>query len=151
MNFTLNQIVKTLENIADRHKLINSFDHGDLWEASKDSIQYPYMFAVQINPVTTTEREVLLKFSLLFMDLVKQGEENTGSGNETEVQSDQLQIALDVRAELMKPSYEDSFRVDFNSNIEMFTERFNDLVSGCKMDLTFRITDLKDRCAIPIE
>jgi hypothetical protein len=149
MNFTLNQIVKTLENIADRHKLINSFDHGDIWEVGKDSITYPYMFAVQVNPITTTEREVHLKFSLLFMDLVKQGEENTGSGNELEVQSDQLLTALDVRAELLKPDYEDSFRVEFTSNIDLFTERFEDYVSGAKMDLTFKVTDLKDRCAIP--
>ncbi len=148
MKYSLNQIIKKLELIAGSHKQINSFDHGDLWEVDKDSVAYPYMFAV-LGGITAQERTVNVKLSLLFMDIVRQGEENTGCGNEAEVLSDMLLIALDVRAELMNPSNEDNFLIDFNSNIETFTERFGDYVSGCKMDITFIISELKDRCAIP--
>jgi len=79
------------------------------------------------------------------MDLVHKDERN-----ELEVLSDTLQMATDVVAQLRNPIYEDWFIVGDNVTFEDFTERFNDEVSGYKIDISLILSEQFNLCALPI-
>jgi hypothetical protein len=142
---TLNQIVQQLQEIANNHLQVNTWGFGDIWEiAASGDIQYPLNWVtLEGVDVSTSAKTETYKFSLLFMDAVKNGEIN-----ETEVLSDQLSIAKDFLAQLKHPSYDWNFQ-DNVSTLEDFTERFVDSVSGWKMNIAFVLPFTSDRCAMP--
>lgn len=142
---TLNEVVHELEQIANNHLQINTFGFGDVWEiATSGDITYPLMWTtIDGVDISTKDKTEVYRFSLLFMDIVKNGEIN-----ETEVLSDQLSIAKDVLALLKSPSYEWTFE-DNTSTLEDFTERFVDSVSGWKMNISLRLPFTSDRCVVP--
>jgi len=142
---TLNQIVQQLQEIANNHLQVNTWGFGDIWEiAASGDIQYPLnCVTLEGVDVSTSAKTETYKFSLLFMDAVKNGEVN-----ETEVLSDQLSIAKDFLAQLKHPSYDWNFQ-DNVSTLEDFTERFVDSVSGWKMSIAFVLPFTSDRCAMP--
>jgi hypothetical protein len=142
---TLNQVVQQLQQIANNHLQVKTWGFGDIWEiASSGDIQYPLNWVtLEGVDVSTSAKTETYKFSLLFMDAVKNGEVN-----ETEVLSDQLSIAKDFLAQLKHPSYDWNFQ-DNVSTLEDFTERFVDSVSGWKMNIAFVLPFTSDRCAMP--
>lgn len=143
MKYTLNQVIKRLENIAESHLQIKGFGYGDLWEVDVKDVSFPYMF-IQLQPSQVQGKNVRLNFDLLIMD-------QTGENNELEVLSDSLLTALDVRALLNDPEYDSYYQLDDNSQInDFFTEKFSFRVSGLNMRLTFNIINLKDRCSVPL-
>lgn len=145
MKRTLNQINTLLEGIATAHQQINSYGIGDLYDlVANGAVTYPLMFTV-INPSQINDKQMSLNLSLLFMDLVHKDQKN-----ELEVLSDQLQIGMDVIAQLRAPIYEDWFIVGNSVAIEDFTERFNDEVAGYKVDLTLNLSEQFNLCALPI-
>lgn len=142
--YSLNQVKKVLETIATNHKQINSFGFGDIWEFTTESLTMGVMWAeLKDSSFSLNGKSLLLSMSLYFMDLVKKDE-----GNETEVLSDQLQIAGDVIS-ILDADYNDSFFVDPNVPLTPFTEKSDDEVSGWKADLVLRIPFTKDTCVIP--
>ena len=145
MGLTLNQIVQQLQQIANNHLQVKTWGFGDIWEiASSGDIQYPLNWVtLEGVDVSTSAKTETYKFSLLFMDAVKNGEVN-----EQEVLSDQLSIAKDFLAQLKHPSYDWNFQ-DNVSTLEDFTERFVDSVSGWKMNIAFVLPFTSDRCAMP--
>lgn len=142
---TLNQIKSVLETIATDHKQINSFGFGDIWEYTLTEQTHPVMWAELKGATADLDRkELLVTFSLWFMDLVNKDERN-----ETEVLSDQLLIATDVLSLLNSPTYQDSFFIASNNQLENFTEKADNEVSGWKIDIGIRIPYVKDTCYIP--
>ena len=139
---TLNQTIKAFETIATNHKQINTFGFGDVWEISTSGdINYPMMW-VSLENSSIGNKVESLKFNLIFMDIVKGGEVN-----ETEVLSDQLEIAKDVIAQLQHPSYEWEF--NGSTSLEDFTERFVDSVSGFTCSVTLNLPFTSNRCSMP--
>jgi len=140
---TLNEIKKKFELIAQNHKQINTFGWGDIWEiATSGTIDYPLMW-VKIEPVSIADKVQTMNFKVILMDIVGNGEIN-----EDDVLSDQLEIAKDVIAQLEHPSYEWDLET---GNLEPFTERFNDSVSGWVVDVALRLPFTFDRCVMPYE
>ena len=146
---TLNQIIKLFTDIATNHDMIQSFGFGDLWEysANNDGLtknkRTPTFWAV-LEDSTINDNELTLNFSLLFFDTVKKDE-----FNETEVLSDTLRIAQDVFSILQSPTYYSKFVIVSTSNLQDFTERFDDEVAGWKMTLGIRIQGVDTRCVAP--
>jgi hypothetical protein len=144
MQISFNQIKRTLQEIAEKHQQVNSFGLGDIWEiAASSAVTYPLMYA-HVQPSSYSDKYITLRFSLLFMDLVHKDERN-----EDEVLSDMLRVAVDVK-NILASEYFD-FVVEENGSLESFTENFSDEVAGWKMDISIRIADLKDLCAIPLD
>lgn len=142
---TYNQVITGLEQIATNHRQINTFGFGDIWEiATSGDIIYPLMWAdgegVSVDIEAKTET---YNFSILFMDVVKNGEIN-----ENEVLSDQLSIAKDVLAQLKHPNY--PWTVS-GGGLEDFTERFTDSVSGWRLSVSLILPFTSDRCVMPYE
>jgi hypothetical protein len=144
MNYSLNQIKGKLEQFANDHLQIKEFYTKDPLELLNSAeTKFVAMVAVFL-PSAIQGKIVNLKMSVLFMDLV-----NKDLTNEMEVLSDTLQIALDFRAWMDDPDFDDLFIVDDSLVITPFYEKGDNECTGWQMDITVRITDLKDRCAIP--
>lgn len=140
---TLNQIVKQFQTIAENHKQINTFGFGDVWEiATSGTINYPMMW-VSLENSSINNKVETLKFNFIFMDAVKNGEVN-----ETEVLSDQREIAKDVIGQLQSNIYDWEFVGD-GVTLEDFTERFVDSVSGWTCSISLDLPYTFNRCAMP--
>lgn len=141
--FTFNQVNKAFNDIAVAHKQINTYGIGDIWEiATSGTVRYPLMWAVP-QPSSLELNVFVSRWKLIFMDLVHKGEKN-----ENDVLSDMEQVALDVVALLKNPNYEFDFKEE-GITLERFTEKFYDDVSGVSIDISLRITNPSDRCAVP--
>lgn len=127
--------------IAQNHKEINSFGWGDIWEiATSGTIDYPLMW-VQLEPATIADKVQTMNFKVILMDLVANGELN-----EDDVLNDMLEVSKGVIGQLEHPDYDWDLET---GNIEPFTERFNDSVSGWVVDIALRLPFTYDRCVEP--
>lgn len=139
---TLKQIKEEFSLIAQNHKEINSFGWGDIWEiATSGTIEYPLMW-VQLEPATIADKVQTMNFKVILMDLVANGELN-----EDDVLNDMLEVSKDLIA-LLNDSTVYDWTVE-TGNIEPFTERFNDSVSGWVIDIALRLPFAYDRCVVP--
>lgn len=139
---TLKQIKEEFSLIAQNHKEINTFGWGDIWEiATSGTIEYPLMW-VQLEPATIADKVQTMNFKVILMDLVANGELN-----EDDVLNDMLEVSKDLIA-LLNDSTVYEWTVE-TGNVEPFTERFNDSVSGWVIDIALRLPFAYDRCVVP--
>jgi hypothetical protein len=134
MKLTYNQVIKQLNDFADAHKQIKSFGNGNLWEVVQhdqlSNFNYPLMW---INDQSATDES-----------------------NENEVKSDCVQILIDLIAYFEQLNATNN-NVNWNQvqlirtgSVEMFTERFEDEVSGATLQLGLRFPQNYNFCEIPI-
>lgn len=141
---TLNELVNLFKQLAIDHKQINSFGFGVNSELDISNKVYPQMY-VEIEPIALNGKDVTIPFSFIFSDRVTKD-----LRNETDVISDMMSVSLDIRALLMSPTYFDSFAVDISGTITPFRDSTDDETAGVILDLGIKITDLKDRCQVPL-
>lgn len=157
--------------LAKNHEQIMSFGEGDVWEigvsntiykqplwaipAAENSVAYPLMWVVPNGFTTkgTTDGpwEAQTKYSLVFADIIFEDK-----SNEQDVLSDMQQVAFDIIAQLKGIGNEsqnygtgDNFELDPQITFTNFTEKFDDLTAGWKVDIMIRVNFLADRCAVP--
>ena len=139
---TLNQIIKQIELLATAHKQIKTVNNGpfDLFLENADNV-YPACH-FDVSSVSLSGKNLSVGVSFFFMDRVLH--EKT---NELDVFSDQLSIAHDIISQLQYDDF--PFQIGTNVPMEMFTDSTPDLLGGVKVDVTFDIPYLSDRCAVP--
>lgn len=144
MQVTLNTVVKNIKEIANRHRQIHAFKFGDPWEFYTSGTADCAEMWMQIQPspigVSTTD----FNFRIWLLDGVKRGEIN-----ELEVQSDMLQIAKDIIAQLNNPNYPWAFNRSQSNMATCVTESSPYKWSGVYFDINLKCLDPIDRCSIP--
>lgn len=139
-----NEIVTLLETIATNHFQIRGFGFGDPWEyLGSTTPKTPLMWGMLGN-TSKTSTEITYNYKLLVFDLVKRDE-----SNENEVLSDTHRIIFDIIAILDSPDYYNSFTFSASNQLEPFTERFDNSVSGWAVDIAFRVPIENDVCSVP--
>ena len=139
---TLNQLVKQINQIATDHEQINFVYFGDVWERlSNGEVTYPAMFYT-LTGGNALAKHITYSFSLYCMDRMLSEETN-----ETEVLSDMTLVAQDLLAQLRYPKFE--WVISDNAPITFYTESDPDYLAGVKLDVTFQLPFLNDRCQIP--
>lgn len=98
----------------------------------------------QGSSISTTDKKIILKYSVILADLVHKDDSNLD-----EVHSDMIEIAQDVKAMLESPINEDDFLISSNSPLELFVEGFDDQVAGVTMGIDFELNYLSNRCVVP--
>ena len=154
MIVSYNQIIKQLNDFADAHKQVQSFGNGYLWEVVQhDQLQnfnYPLMWVVD-QPATAGNGDFTWNFQVIVMDIVRKDE-----SNENEVKSDCVQILIDLIAYFEQLNSElnnvnwNKVQLVRSSTVEMFTERFEDELSGASIQLGLRFPQNYNQCEIPI-
>lgn len=148
------KIIKESNTFADNHIQINSFGNGDLWElVERNKLQdfvYPLLW-LQDGNVNIVGKEINFNFQVLAVDQVLNGEEN-----ENFVKSSMIEILLDYMAYFVQTKLYDSegnrilFDVVKSGNIDTFTERFDDTLTGGAMSISFKTPYKYDKCKIPL-
>lgn len=150
---SLNQIVNKVQEIADQHYMVKSFDAGsisqiDLKDQSGDLL-YPRVFLHRQN-ASSTGGALYYNFELVVTDLVQDDR-----SNEQEVICDCMQIATDFVTLLERPEYlgqnADSFLNPSQTiNYGFLSEEYSDRVSG--VVVTFQIKQGFDynKCITPV-
>ncbi len=122
---TLSELVAKLKAIQEAHPMIRTFGEGDIYDYVDNGgeIEYPVLWVVTqpSSYVTGTLRYRLL---LVFADLLAEDK-----SNRLQLQSDQLQVAIDVISKLKLDNIY-GFNINQNINIEFFQERFDDFTAG---------------------
>lgn len=146
MNYTVNQIRKRLEDFANEHlQLKGSISFGEIEEVSNQGVlKFPYMFCV-LQPSSFFGKTFEVNMTIVIMDLVEKN-----LSNRWEVWSDVQLMFADLRAYLNNPDYDEGFVFNDNITLTPFADRFTDDVTGWSADIKFKISDVKDRCAIPL-
>jgi len=130
---TLNQIIQLFEDKKANHVQLSNgtFYFGDPWEfGQSNEITYPFWGCV-LNNSTINGNDSTTTFQMFFCDLVHKDE-----GNETDVLSDLQLIAMDIYSQL-KYDLENYYDATVNTTAQLndFTSRFNDEVSGWELTL----------------
>jgi len=145
---TLNQIVRRIQKLALNHKQIRNFYFGSVTDFLNDkTTKYASAF-LQDQPgvIDPTGKTVTYLFKMYFLDLEHVSEE-TGA-NTLDVQSDMLQVATDIVAEIDFHGFID-WMVSTAANFVLVREEFDDFVAGVAIDLTIQVPYDKDICAVP--
>lgn len=147
MKITYNQIITQFETFATNHKQISEFGKGDLWEVVQHNkltdFTYPLLFVTD-NGASVGNGDITNSFNVLVMD---QANEEV----EVEVKSDTLLILLDLLAYFDK-LYTDNWKyvtITKSGNVESFTERFDDTLTGWTINIDLKQPLQYDECQIP--
>ncbi len=139
---TYNQIITLLFNIANAHKFIKSFGHGEAWEInSKDNFKDYILWVIPVDS-TTLEQTKNRTFTLLVFKRVKKDKTD-----ETSILSDCEQMLDDV----IKIFRNESSDYDLINEPVLFPfkEEFGDWCAGWRSDLVIETQFNNNYCDIP--
>ena len=142
---TYNQIVTELRKIMQSHAMIKQvkFATPVEWLSRDEQPTYPIAcYAINAGQLNKG-REQVFNVQIWFLD--KSGAE---AEFETDVVSDQMQIAADIVSKLRIES--NDWFVDNNINFDVISDKFEDYLAG--VQLTFNIFTISnyDACDIPV-
>jgi hypothetical protein len=141
---TLNQVKAALQRIATAHHQINSFYWGPAYDfATSGTTNYPAML-VDVLPGTINQSTIDVNLIIHICD-----KERPGVTNEDDIQSDCLQIAKDIMAELKHPDWTWDVAEKGRVNYELFQFTEKDILAGVIFKPTIIINDVDDDCQIP--
>lgn len=139
----LKEVINELNIIVQSNPLYNSFSEGNIWEIDgKVDIEYPMVWVdAEQNPHNILLGSVEYIVDIYFIDLVY-----NDSSNELNIKSDTMETAIDL-VRFLKEQTELSFYVKDNQYVaQVFTEKFNDTVSGTKLTLTLTVKGSGSKC-----
>lgn len=142
MSLTLNQIVNQITNYANQHAQINSVVFGEFYNAlSDEDIVYPAMF-FNIDRSEILERQTRFNFEIYLLD--RQLQETNG----LEVLSDMTLVAQDIVSLLRNNA--NPWIVGTNISVNYFVEYDPDYVAGVSFIVDITISNINNRCEVPI-
>lgn len=142
---TLQTVVNRILDLGRSHAMLKSVYLGDPWELeSQQSGATKYAcLLVQLTGVRFRPGATRVDFAFYYMDQVLAEE-----SNELAVLSDMTQVAQDIYAWMRDPVYNDWTVSDENTG-QYFTENFESMVAGIRVDMAVIFDDEGDRCAVP--
>ncbi len=172
-NKTYLNVIETLKKLGRQHYFINTTSVGDIFDINLEKNEiFPLM---HINPtsVTTGSNQLNYNFQIFVCDLVSEKEDwNNGQSsvglanltNEIDVFNDTLQTCVDIISIFRNSQWQaqndpDTYTGDINApvyftdgdyNIEPFTERFDNLLTGWVFSMTVVVQNNFDTCDTPM-
>lgn len=143
---TLNQIVLSLNQIANAHYQIKSFGSGNVQDfATSGTTLYPAMWVETLDTASVTGGSFQATVTVYLADRLIKGDKN-----ELEVLSDLQQVALDIIAQYMNTSIYGFKLITDNITLNPFrASRLDDEDAGYYFDLTFKQAYTYNSCQIP--
>jgi hypothetical protein len=149
------QLLTYFSSIAYHHEQIKSFGFGDLAQCTNDIItkQEPKYTRMYIVPgeVRLNENHLHYRLSIIIMDRVEDDQ-----SNQSEVMSDTLEIVKDVWTVLLQSftAAQGDFSwvlvVDENPDVFPFLERFETILGGWTLNLSFQVAFDYNSCTPPV-
>lgn len=150
------QLLADFSSIAYHHPQIESFGFGDLAQCTNDIVtkqepKYTRMYIVPGN-VQLNENHIHYRLSIIIMDKV-----DDDQSNQSEVMSDTLAIVMDVWTILLQSytaaqgDFSWDIVVDENPDVIPFLERFETILGGWTLNLSFQVAFDYNSCTPPME
>jgi len=151
-----NQIIKLNREFAEAHMVLKTFGNGEVYKVVKHSQQdwfnYPLMWMEDLpNPIN--DKEYTYTFRVYFIQQVpplKDRENDQLTANYDEAKSDMISCARDLLAFWAKDSDYSDLDLIKNTVITTFEDDWEDLVTGCYVDLKLKQAFKYNKCAIPM-
>lgn len=139
---TLNEIVGTITDLGDKHQIIETTHFGPAMDKLAEAeVKYP-MFTFDTNGGNIDGATLVLTFSMFFFDRL-----TADRSNMTDVQSDMLQVAQDIVAQLRWPGWE--FDIRQGVQVSLFIDSTPEMLAGVNAQVTLVLPYISDRCAVP--
>ena len=149
------QIVADLGSIAYHHPQIKSFGFGDLAQCTNDIVTkkeplYTRMYVVP-GEVRLNENHLHYRFSIIIMDRV-----DDDQSNQSDIMSDTLRTVMDVWTILLQSytarqgDFSWNLVVDENPDIFPFIERFETILGGWTLNVSFQVAFDYNSCTPPV-
>ena len=147
---TLNQLKQELQIFADAHLQINEFYFGNFNQIYNEKIiRHTFLIAdtqnIAPNRVRGGGSYTDITFIISACDQVFPDQSNW-----MDVKSDTFQIIMDCRNIFESPRWKSFSSVQGSPTVTYFEQKGSDRVNGWVMNVTLRIPDLRDLCAIPL-
>jgi hypothetical protein len=147
---TLNQLKQELQIFADAHLQINEFYFGNFNQIYNEKIiRHTFLIADTLNIAANRVRGggsyTDITFIISACDQVFPDQSNW-----MDVKSDTFQIIMDCRNIFESPRWKAFSSVQGSPTVTYFEQKGSDRVNGWVMNVTLRIPDLRDLCAIPL-
>jgi hypothetical protein len=150
---TFNNVIDTICCVAFKHAFVHQVDYGDIWEVNLEKdVLFPYFHCVP-QTVETDVSTLKYNFQLIIMDLVE-----PDKSNEQQVQSDTLQILLDIislfrNGDITKSSADEipTYYAEGEYTLTPFTERFDNAVTGWMIDFAVHVDNPFPACNVPLK
>ena len=148
-NTTYNKIVKLIQDVCNKHKMVKEFGEGSISDltTTKD-FNYPLTWLVEDSVTqkigaTGIMQEGEYKLNLLCMDLV-----NSDESNRREIQSDSLGILIDIVNYIQtSPTFQnEGLIISRDVMYYPFAERFEDNVTGHRAELYIKFPFSRSYC-----
>ena len=141
---TLNQLVSNMQDIADKHQMINGFIYGESWEFYQSGVTNSPEMWVTCTGISRERAVTVYDLIIYLADNVKRGEVN-----ELEVESDLIQIAEDVIFQLQNNDYGWNIPQDTVIPVKLMTERTPKNLTVVEFSVNIRTKKPANICAIP--
>jgi hypothetical protein len=158
--YSINRLIRSLKSIAEKHRQINSFGTGSLYDVTfrkllyggmpdKSTITsqptYPLMWFNVVDS-SIQGRASYISFQVILADLVTDGDKN-----DFEIYSDLQLVAQDVVALLYKDTVKDKeFSLDESVTMTPFADRFEDSLNGWVLNMRIKIAYGYENCSVPV-
>lgn len=147
---TLNQLKQELQIFADAHLQINEFYFGNFNQIYNEKIiRHTFLIADTLNIAANRVRGggsyTDITFIISACDQVFPDQSNW-----MDVKSDMFQVIMDCRNIFESPRWKAFSSVQGSPTVTYFEQKGSDRVNGWVMNVTLRIPDLRDLCAIPL-
>jgi hypothetical protein len=151
---SINKIVLMLEDIANRHKMINQFSYGPISDINTEGvIKMPYLHVENVGSSLSRGggvdyREIYFNFDIYVMDRI-----NKGDSNYLDTSSDTLYILYTIITEITQHPYYIAAGLKLVDDIstESVFEATDENVNGHRATIRFKQGFRYSTCTIPIE
>ena len=158
--YSINRLIRSLKRIAEKHRQINSFGTGSLYDVTFRKLLYggmpdkntttsqPTYPLMWFNVVDSSiqGRASYISFQVILADLVTDGDKN-----DFEIYSDLQLVAQDVVALLYKDTVKDKeFSLDESVTMTPFADRFEDSLNGWVLNMRIKIAYGYENCSVPV-
>ena len=147
MIVTLEQIINTFKLVAlSGSTYIQDFIYGDIWMVHSNERKYPLLWVdPNINSNSYTNGVIKYNMDIWFFDIPSED-----MSDEINIQSDSIRVGVDFINEFVDnyKLYGFTINKDYGSNIEfqLFSEKFDDIVSGVKFKIVVEVRDDGGTC-----
>lgn len=145
---TLNQVIRRIKTLALDHKQVRNFYQGQVTDflADKTTLYASAFLQFSAGSLSTSGKALTLNYRLYLLDLVHLSDDT--KSNELDVQSDMLQVMMDLIAQFSFPAFND-WQLSADNQVQLWVENENDFVAGCSIDFSIRTMFTQNVCQVP--
>lgn len=149
------ELIKANQTFADNHYVIQNFGAGERWQVTQHdqtaSFKYPLMF-MEDTPQPYSKGEYVYSFRIWFVTRVESPKDRGDDilfQEYTNAKNDMIICAQNLISHWVQDIDYPELDISTSGSVETFTEETPDRITGCWLDVQFKVNFNYDKCLIP--